>query len=172
MALSLIRKSGVRLTLHGDHGTLLFWLIDHDAPTILVVTLLADFVRTYSLNPNKIRLLEHCMEQPVSKANALETFCSLLALGLSPNVLAGSGATLLQKAMAENRVRHVIEMLRFGLDPFQKSAFGSESASNIEEAKLLDTLAANLVWQKYSGNTVQTVPDIYGPNPVRKPFFR
>ena len=149
MALSLIRKGGAGLTQHVDPGPLFFWLIDHNAPALLVVTLLAHLVQLHRLNPNKIRLLEYCMDQPESKTNSLETFCSLMALGLNPNVLAASGETLLQKAMAQNNVAHVREMIRFGIDPVQKSVFGNESSTNIEEAKLLDTVAAKLVCQKF-----------------------
>ena len=86
------------------------------------------------------------MHESSTKENAFEIFSSLLKMGLTPNVLiGGSGCTLLQLAMDLNKVREVKELLRYGVDLHQMSVYGSESTSNLEEAKLIGNAAAQLV---------------------------
>lgn len=86
------------------------------------------------------------MHESSTKENAFEIFSSLLKMELTPNVLIGGrGCTLLQLAMDLKKVREVNELLRYGVDLHQMSVYGSESTSNLEEAKLISNAAAQLV---------------------------
>ena len=93
--------------------------------------------------------LEVCLRLSLTKENSPTTFAALLESGASPNVMVG-GATLLQHAMLLNRVREVKELLRHGVDPNQRSLFGIESTTNVEEAKAINNEAARLVLAAFS----------------------
>ena len=122
------------------------WLITLEAPIELVIALLQYAAEHESIDLNKLGLLELSMHESSTKENAFEIFSSLLKMGLTPNVLiGGSGCTLLQLAMDLNKVREVKELLRYGVDLHQMSVYGSESTSNLEEAKLISNAAAQLV---------------------------
>lgn len=126
------------------------WLIELDAPSNLVVKLVQHCVSSSDLDADRLGLLETCMRLSNTKANAFETFRKLLTHGLSPNVIADGGATLLQKAMEHNKTREVRELLLHGIDPHQMSVFGIESTSNLEEAKQIGNEACELVLSKFA----------------------
>jgi hypothetical protein len=79
-------------------------------------------------------ILEECLILSTTHSNALETFRSILALGMDPNVTSASGLTLFQRAIRLNRVWEVAEMLKAGVSSTHMSVFGSESMSNIDAA--------------------------------------
>ena len=131
-------------------ASILVQLIEMNAPSELVVRLLAKCCQQYSIDPNGFGLLELCMNMSGTKANAVETFTALLDFGLSPNVIADGGATLLQKALELNKTKEVAALLVRGVEPLQMSVFGAESTTNIQEAMLAGNDAAKLVLEKFA----------------------
>jgi ankyrin repeat protein len=124
-------------------------LIELNAPTELVLALLEHCVRSEAIDPNQLGLLEKCMMESTTKANAVKTFEALLEFGLTPNVIADGGWTLLQKAMELNKVHEVEKLLHHGVDPHQKSIFGVESATNLEEAARIGNAASRVALKKF-----------------------
>jgi hypothetical protein len=149
-AMALVNRDLVISTLPHPCTSMLERLVESNAPSELVVSFLARCCQEQAINPNSLGLLELCMNMSSTKANALETFAALLDFGLSPNVLADGGATLLQRAIELNKTREVAALLAHGVDPLQMSVFGAESTTNIEEATLADNGAAKLVLQKFT----------------------
>lgn len=110
-------------------------------------------MRAGSLDPNRLGLLEFCLEDIHRRSNAPGTFSALLALGLDPNAIADGGRTLFQKAMEWNRIEQVHELLRFGATPNRTSVMGYESASNLEEALAMDNASARFAvawWREHA----------------------
>lgn len=145
-ALALVHSQNFITKIATPGSSVFAWLITLDAPTELVIALLQYAAKHESIDLNKLGLLELSMHESSTKENAFEIFSSLLKMGLTPNVLIGGrGCTLLQLAMDLNKVREVKELLRYGVDLHQMSVYGSESTSNLEEAKLISNAAAQLV---------------------------
>jgi len=90
------------------------------------------------------------MDVMPTNSNAFEAFSKLLAFGLSPNVYANGGSTLLQKAIEHNRIDAVAELIRYGVDPYQKSVFGSESTDALEEARNASNAAGRMVLDRFA----------------------
>ena len=149
-ALALTRTGELGAAMKTPSRSVFHWLIELDAPTILVVALLGRCMRAGSLDPNTLGLLEFCLEDIHRRSNAPGTFSALLALGLDPNVIADGGRTLFQKAMEWNRIEQVRELLRFGADANCTSIMGRESESNLEEALATDNASARfaVAWWK------------------------
>lgn len=149
-ALLLAQQGRLASYLNTSGSSIFAWLIELNAPPDLIVALLGHYINTESVDPNHLGLLEKCIYESNSKTNAFETFSSLLAYGLSPNVIVcGKGCTLLQEAMELNKVREVNELLKYGVDPYQMSIFGKESTSNLEEAARVGNAAGELVLNKF-----------------------
>lgn len=148
-AVSLIKRGQASLEIDNPGSSVFSWLIEINFPSQRVVEFLAYCVRVEGIDKDSLQLLEFCLCESSLKSNAFDTFASLLDFGLSPNVLADGGCTLLQKAIELNKVREVEELLRHGVDPQQMNFFGLESTSNIEDAISADNAAGNLVLEKF-----------------------
>lgn len=153
-ALLLVERGQLESSLVVADSPVFARLIELDAPANLIVSLLKHFVRTQSVDQDRLGLLEICLCQSSTKAHAFETFSSLLAHGLSPNIIvAGKGCTLLQEAMELNKVREANELISHGVDPQQMSVYGGESTSNLEEAMRLGNAAAKVVLMHFRANS-------------------
>lgn len=148
-ALSLVERREVSSSVPTPASSVFAWLIEINAPTQLVIELLRHCVRSEGIDVNRLGLLEVCLKESPTTENAPNTFSSLLAFGLSPNVIVEGGATLLQKAIELNRTVEVTALLNNGVDPYQMSVFGRESTNNIAEAVNAGNAAGDLVVAKY-----------------------
>jgi ankyrin repeat protein len=107
------------------------WLIDLNAPSLLVVAVLEAIAQNDNIDLDQQGLLGCCLEASTTKSNSLETFAALLSFGISPNSFVDSGETVFQKALARNLVEEVKLLLTYGVDPYQMSLFGDESTSRL-----------------------------------------
>lgn len=126
------------------------WLIENNAPATLVVSLIERYRQTVSIDLDRAGLLESCMKESSTKGNAFKTFCALLQVGFSPNIITECGETLLQSAMRLNKTCEVKMLIEHGADPYQMSVFGIESTSNLQEAKSIQNEASVTALQEFT----------------------
>lgn len=143
-AIALAREGAALRLLEAESSSTYEWLLGANAPAELICELLRSHPTADSLRNLEADLMEACLRESATKANAFDTFVLLLDRGVSPNQMLSGGSTLLQRAMELNKIREVGELIRHGVDPNQTSAFGRESASNFEEAKRLQNEAAKV----------------------------
>lgn len=145
----LIRQGAVPASLETPGPSVCERLVGLNAPPQLISDLLRQHSGLETLPRLQSGLMAECLRVSATNSNAFATFALLLAQGVSPNLILDGGSTLLQRAMAHNRIREVRELLRHGVDPDQRSIFGLEAASNIEEAALLTNEASRLVREHF-----------------------
>jgi hypothetical protein len=139
-------------SIRSPEPSIFAWLIEINAPPALLTRLLKNWADQGAVDSDSLGLLEFCMYFDLTHSHALPTFAALLDLGLSPNTIIDSGATLLQKAMELDKIREVKLLLQYGVNPQQSSVFGSESTTNLEEAASLQTNAAKLAEAWFRSN--------------------
>ena len=124
---------------------LLHYLIEQDAPAVVVLNLLgmgypSRAHKNYFVDP--LALCLHAARTDQSKA---EIFAILLKYGADPNGFVDSGRTLLHEAVARNLEFVTRQLLAAGANPLKRDAFGLESETALELACKLRNRSADVV---------------------------
>lgn len=135
------------------------WLVELNAPADTVVECLRLCADADSLRSDALGLLGICVERWHTHLNAPATFSALLRAGVSPNAIIRGGETLFQHLVERNRKAEILELLHYGLEAKQCSAFGPESTSNREAAKRLGNAAALAALEHWTRTHGSSAPE-------------